>query len=147
MATASLVCGIVGLVTVFIVVPSIVALVLGLIAWSRARASPGPGDGRGQALAGWILGLIGVAGFIAFVVGAIITDGYEDDSTSIDDVRVGQCVDIDRDGGELADVASRDCDEPHDAEVFVVRHIDGLDAFPGASSPDRRGPLGRRLVA
>jgi hypothetical protein len=139
MATAALVCGIVGLFAFFVVAPSIVALVLGLVAWSRARAAPGIGDGRGQALAGWILGLVGVAGFVAFVIGAIVTSDEDDELTTINDVRVGQCVDVELDAGELASVQHRDCDQPHDAEVNLVRRIDGIDEFPGQGDLDRRG--------
>src|SRR4051812_407207 len=68
LATAALVCGIAGLFLFFIAAPSIVALVLGLIAWQRARAAPGRGDARGRALAGWVLGLVGLLGFVVMLI-------------------------------------------------------------------------------
>jgi Domain of unknown function (DUF4190)/Septum formation len=138
LATAALVCGITGLVLFFVVVPSIVALVLGLIAWNRARATPAPGDGRGRALAGWILGMIGVLGFVAFVIGAVATNGFEADTISIYDVRPGQCIDFADDSDIVADVPRRDCDEPHDGEVFLVSSVGDADEFPGISELDRR---------
>jgi hypothetical protein len=130
LATAALVCGIVGLLLFFVVAPSIVALVLGLVAWQRARAAPGPGDARGRALAGWILGLIGVVGFVAILISAIATgDLDDDDSLGVGDLRAGQCIDVPEDE-RIAAVPERDCDEPHDAEVYLVRRLDGT-GYPG----------------
>jgi hypothetical protein len=138
LATAALVCGLTGLVLFFLVAPSIVALVLGLIAWNRARRAPSPGDGRGRALAGWVLGLIGVAGFVAFVIGAIATNGFEEDTISIYDVHRGQCIDFADDSDIIGDVPRRDCDEPHDGEVFLVSSVDDAEEFPGMSELERR---------
>lgn len=78
MATAALVLGIVGLPLFFLLAPSVVALVLGLVAADRARQRPGPGDGRGRAVAGWIMGLIGVLGFIALIIGAAVAGDDEE---------------------------------------------------------------------
>jgi hypothetical protein len=136
LATAALVCGIAGLLLFFIVVPSIVALVLGLIAWQRARAAPGPGDGRGRALAGWILGLIGVLGFVAILVSAIATGDFDDDSLGVDELRAGQCINVPSDE-QISTVAERDCDEPHDAEVYLVRRLEG-SSYPGDEAVQRR---------
>jgi hypothetical protein len=138
LATAALVCGLTGLVVFFLVVPSIVAVVLGLIAWNRARRAPSPGDGRGRALAGWILGLIGVLGFVAFVIGAVATNGFEAGTISIYDVHPGQCIDFADDSDNVRDVPRRDCDEPHDGEVFLVSSVGDPDEFPGVSELDRR---------
>ncbi len=137
LATAALVCGLVGLVMFFIVAPSIVALVLGLIAWKRARAAPGPGDGRGRALAGWILGLVGVLGFVAFMVTAIATGDLDDDATvGVQQLRAGQCIDV-PDEDVVFEVPELDCDEPHDAEVFLVRTLDGT-SYPGDEAVQAR---------
>jgi hypothetical protein len=140
LATAALVCGIAGLVLFFFVVPSIVALVLGLVAWTKARHAPGPGDGRGRALAGWIMGLIGVLGFLAFAIAAVATDGFDDGTVSIFELHRGQCVDFTDDDSELiTELPARDCDEPHDAEVFLVRSMaPSGDEFPGRSDLDAR---------
>jgi hypothetical protein len=73
MATAALVCGIAGLVLCAFVVPSIVALVLGLVAASRAKRSLDPRAGLGRARAGWIMGAVGVALFVILIVIAIAT--------------------------------------------------------------------------
>jgi len=136
LATAALVCGIAGLLLFFIVVPSVVALVLGLIAWQRARAAPGPGDARGRALAGWILGLIGVLGFVAILVSAFATGDFDDDTLGVDELRAGQCIDVPS-GDEISTVPERDCDEPHDAEVYLVRRLEGSN-YPGDEAVQRR---------
>ena len=94
MATAALVCGIVGLVGFFFAVPSVVAVVLGFVAADRARRHPGPGDGRGRATAGWILGLIGLAAFVVFIVATAATGGFDDEDVSVFSLDVGDCVDI-----------------------------------------------------
>ena len=79
MAVAALVCGIAGLLLFFLAVPSIVALVLGLVAASKGkRSGGGPGAGLGMARAGWILGAIGVALF-ALIVTLAATGVIEDD--------------------------------------------------------------------
>jgi hypothetical protein len=63
MAIASLVCGILGLVTCCAIVPSAVAVVLGGVALSTIRL--GQAHGRGLAIAGIVLGIAGL------IVGAL----------------------------------------------------------------------------
>jgi hypothetical protein len=134
MATAALVCGIVGLLLFVLFVLPVVALVLGLIAASQAKRAPGPGSGLGRARAGWILGAIGLVGFALFVVAGGVED-FGDDDIAVSDLRVGDCVDtvdgpVPDDGIEK--LPRLDCDEPHDAEVYLVEDLtlDG-DEYPG----------------
>ena len=126
LATAALVCGIVGLVLFFLFVPSVVALVLGLVAASRAKHAGGPHTGLGRARAGWIMGAVGVSGFAALIVGAALTDGFETDDVSVHRLDVGDCVDLEG-VSEPSDVVDRlprrDCDEPHDAEVYLIDDV------------------------
>lgn len=135
MATAALVCGIVGLVAFFLFVVSVVALVLGLIAASRAKHAPGPNTGLGRARAGWIMGAIGVAGFVALMIGAALTDGFESDAVSVLRLDVGDCVDLAEVSGpfdEIEELPRRDCDEPHDAEVYLIDDVSiDTDEYPG----------------
>ncbi|MGH9135216.1 MAG: DUF4190 domain-containing protein, partial [Ilumatobacteraceae bacterium] len=58
MALASMILGIVGLLTCFILVPSLLALIFGLVAAGRIKRSGGAVTGAGLARAGWILGII-----------------------------------------------------------------------------------------
>ena len=97
----------------------------------------GPGDARGRALAGWILGLVGVLGFVAFMVTAIATGDLDDDDTvGVQELRAGQCIDV-PDEDVVFEVPELDCDEPHDAEVFLVRTLDGT-SYPGDEAVQAR---------
>ncbi len=135
MATAALVCGIVGIVLCWSIVPSIVAVVLGLIAASRAKQSGDPRAGLGRARAGWILGAIGIVLFVTLIVVAV-AGGFDDDSVDVNDLDVGDCVDVPDSPGqtEVRQLDGTDCAEPHDAEVFAVADIaTGDDDYPGQS--------------
>jgi hypothetical protein len=67
MAIASLVCGILGLVTCCAIVPSAVAVVLGGVSLSTIRQ--GQAGGRGLAIAGIILGILGLlVGVVLWIV-------------------------------------------------------------------------------
>ena len=138
LATAALVCGIVGLFVFFLLVVSVVALVLGLVAASRAKQAPAPGSGLGRARAGWILGAFGIAGFVAMIVGIAATGGFEFDEVSVLDLDVGDCVDLPDDTGlfdEISELTARECDEPHDAEVFLVDELAiDSDEYPGVET-------------
>ena len=128
-------CGIVGLVLFFLFVPSVVALVLGLVAASRAKQAGEPRTGLGRARAGWIMGAIGVVGFAGLMVGAALTDGFESDDVSVHRLDVGDCVDLAGISGpsDVVDrLPRRDCDEPHDAEVYLIDDVAiERDEYPG----------------
>jgi hypothetical protein len=136
LATAALVCGIAGLFVFFLAVVSIVALVLGLVADSRARKAPGPNTGLGRARAGWILGLIGVAGFVTMMIGVAATDGFDDDEVSVEELEVGQCVGVAEPSSEvISELPEAECAEPHDAEVFALGDVDrDDDEHPGTET-------------
>ena len=84
------------------------------------------------------MGAIGVAGFIALMVGAALTDGFANDDVSVHRLEVGDCVDLEAISGP-SDVVERlprrDCAEPHDAEVFLIDDtaVDS-DEYPGDAS-------------
>lgn len=137
LATAALVCGLAGLVVFIFLAPSVVALVLGLIAARRARARPHPGDGRGRAIAGWILGIVGILGFVAVVITAIVVEeddsSVRDDEVSVYDLEAGDCVNLPVDVEDaIEDLPVRDCAEPHDAEVYAIDDLtNDADDYPG----------------
>lgn len=60
MATASMVLGIIGVPLCFLFVPSILAVVFGFIGLKRSKEGPMAG-GRGQAIAGLVLGIATLA--------------------------------------------------------------------------------------
>jgi hypothetical protein len=71
-AIASLACGIGGIVLFFFGIGSILALVFGYVARGQIKRSGGTQGGRGMAIAGIVLGWIGVAFILLVIVLAII---------------------------------------------------------------------------
>jgi hypothetical protein len=67
-AIAALVLGILGLVGVCPIVGSIIAIVMGRSSEKRIEASGGTLGGEGLAKAGWILGIVGIALGVLFVL-------------------------------------------------------------------------------
>ena len=72
-AIASLVCGCVGVTCCGILIPSILAVIFGHIAKGEIRASGGQQGGDGMALAGLILGYIGLALGIVYLLMALVS--------------------------------------------------------------------------
>lgn len=68
---ASLILGITGLVLFFFLVPAAVALVLGVVAVREIRSTPGQ-PGLRMAVAGLVLGAIGVTLFLAAAVATVV---------------------------------------------------------------------------
>jgi len=131
-----MVCGIAGIPLFFVLVLPIVAIVLGAVALSRVQRAGG--RGRGRAWAGLVLGIVGVLLFVGIVViGALL--GWYGDDVAADDLEVGQCVELDVDDTEISSLPLVDCDEPHQAEVYLVEDIEGGDEIPDTDSLIARG--------
>lgn len=77
-AIAALVLGIVGLVAIIFLVPSVLALVFGLVA--RSQINERGEQGKGMAVAGIVLGAIGIAVFVLFII--LVVAVGDDSSTS-----------------------------------------------------------------
>jgi len=102
-----------------------------------ARAAGRPADGLGRARAGWILGVVGLLGFALIVVGAIA--GWYDEEQNVNDLEVGDCVELDIDSEEVSTLPVVDCDEPHHAEVFLTAELfEDEDEFPRGESMVQR---------
>jgi hypothetical protein len=132
MAIAALVLGIAGAVLCFVFVPSILALIFGLVAArdiKRSAAAGVPKQGAGMARAGWILGIAGVLIGIVFVIIAVVTD---DDDTNVNELRVGDCLQMDELGDVVRDVPTVDCDVRHDGEVYAAGDLQGA-SYPGVT--------------
>lgn len=80
MAIASLVLGIVSIPLCFIFIPALLAVIFGFIALSQIKGNPGQ-SGRGQAIAGLILGGISLV-FIVFAI-VVADDATFELNTSI----------------------------------------------------------------
>lgn len=128
-ALAALITGIAGLVLCFLFVPALVALILGILALREIGRSNGMKTGKGMAIAGVVLGALGVVAggaFIAVVVNEVAG------TTSVFDLEVGDCTELPDDGEEISRIETFECTEPHGAEVVSIGVIgeDG-DPYPG----------------
>jgi hypothetical protein len=134
MAVAALVLGIAGIVLCFIFIPSLLALIFGLVAAKRIRQSNGALTGTGLARAGWILGLIGLVIGASFVTAAVL-GAFDDDDVALSDLEVGMCANLADLEGEVSSVPTVDCTEPHDAELTFIGQLnaDGVAEYPGVS--------------
>jgi hypothetical protein len=122
MALASMILGIIGLVLCFIVIPSLLALIFGLVAARQIKRSAGALTGSGLARAGWIMGLIGLLAGGAFITAAA-TGAFDDGETAVFDLESGECVNFDFNPEtdrivEVSTVEVVDCDESHEGEVI-----------------------------
>jgi len=130
-ATASLVLGIVGLLLGFTVVIPVLAIIFGVRGRREIDRSQGTITGRSKATAGLVLGIVGLV-----IGGVLITVGVLNrDKTSLDDVKVGMCIDLPS-GTHIDHTTKKDCDQPHDAEVVDTPVI---NQPKGAPWPDLEG--------
>ena len=130
----------------------LIALVLGIVGLRKARA-PGVGTGRGMAITGIVLGILGllfgigqivalIAGFSAFEDSGVLDDLRElreqieqqGSATSVFDLAEGDCYDDPADSDAVARVPSVTCSQSHDNEVFAIIDYpaEGSD-YPGLS--------------
>jgi len=128
-AVAALVLGLVGLLACFVIIPSLLALVFGVLALRAIGRSGGHLTGKGLAIAGTVLGAVGVvAGAVLIVLAVNEFSG----TTSVQDLEVGQCVELPDDGEEISRIDTFDCTEPHGAQVIAVADIgEGDEEYPG----------------
>ena len=103
---------------------------------TKIKSSGGHLTGTGLARAGWILGLLSLAGMAALV--AMVASGViETDDVDVNDLEEGQCVDIDLDDDgddPIFTLPTVACDEPHNGEVYLVADVDDADEYPGQRS-------------
>ena len=134
MSVAALVCG------CLLLFPLAVVLgVVGVVRTSRPERS-----GRGLAVAGLVLGVLG--GFVALAVTASVlflrSDAGQDvvglatgDTVYVSDLALGNCFQAPASGDLVTVIDTVDCALPHDLEVFVVDEELFASAAPGAPYP------------
>jgi hypothetical protein len=71
--------GIVGIPLYIFAVPSLLALVFGLVAAGRIKRSLGTQGGLGMARAGWILGVVGLSLFAMVIATIALGEDFEDE--------------------------------------------------------------------
>jgi hypothetical protein len=121
--------GIVGLVTCFLIVPSLLAVIFGLIASRQIKRGSGALTGAGLALSGWIMGFVGLVVGGLFIAAAA-TGVFDDGETEVFELERGECVNFDFDlvadseiPVEVSTVVVVECDEEHEAEVIGVGNL------------------------
>ena len=121
----------------FLPFASVVAIVLGFVALSQLRA--GTQRGRGFAVGGVVLGLLGVAAWAVFVVVLALSGPDRDPTTGavapssqafVDELADGDCFDDDPDDLESAYVTAVACAGAHDGQVVSTVDLPGED-WPG----------------
>ncbi|HYG94727.1 MAG TPA: DUF4190 domain-containing protein [Nocardioides sp.] len=91
-----------------------VALILGFIGIGRTKG--GQRKGRGMAIAGVVLGAIGLLATIGVVVWAFV---FASGFITLDDAEVGQCANVEEEDGDVV-LREKECSEEHDAEIVHV---------------------------
>jgi hypothetical protein len=124
---------------VVVIVP-LVAIVLGLLALREIDRDPVGTDGRGLAIGGVVLGLVGLLIGAVFVV-LLVTDSSTTSGSGIvigdvfsapaDDFAVGTCTQR-PDTVTYANLASMDCGIPHGGEIYFRGDVGpSYPTYPG----------------
>ena len=97
----------------------IIPLILGIIGLSRTKG--GKRKGRGFAIAGLVLGILGT---LAGVAAAVFLVVFAQSVVDPEDAEVGQCINVDDDDSDSVVLYKKDCTEDHDGEIVAVVKID-----------------------
>lgn len=98
-----------------------VSLILGIVGIKRTKG--GQRKGRGLAITGLVLGLVGLLVWIGVGIAAIAGVAWFDSLLLPEEAEVGQCMDVTEEGNEVL-LYEKDCTEDHDAEIFAVAEVD-----------------------
>ncbi|MEZ0578671.1 DUF4190 domain-containing protein [Nocardioides sp. MH1] len=106
----------------------LIPIILGFIGLSRTKG--GQRKGRGFAIAGIILGIVGLIGTAAVIVIAVATDVQ--DIRSIDDLEKGQCINASGlksdEKHEVGIIKEVDCTDKHDGQVIATKTLSADEA-------------------
>jgi hypothetical protein len=97
-----------------------VGLVLGFVGLKRTKG--GQRKGRGLAITGIVLGLLGILVWVGLAIAAVAGVAWFDSLVTLDEAEAGQCVDIDADGDTVL-MYEAECNEEHDAEIVGVAEV------------------------
>jgi hypothetical protein len=94
-----------------------VGVILGIVGIVRTKNAQR--KGRWAAITGLVLGVLGIVAWIGVVAGGV---WIFSNTIRPDNAEVGQCVDIETDGGEVS-MLKKDCTEDHDGEIVGVEEV------------------------
>jgi hypothetical protein len=95
-----------------------VGLILGFVGIRRTKG--GQRKGRGLAITGVVLGLLGLLVWVGLGIASIAGIGFLSSIVTPDEAKVGQCVNIDSDDDSSVLLREADCDKKHDGEIVAV---------------------------
>jgi Septum formation len=104
--------------------------VFGILAMKEVKRGAGTVSGKGMAVAGLVLGIVGLV--VAVIFWVAVGFGLAN-SKDVFDLETGDCVMLPEDDfDQLGRVQVVDCTDAHDAEVFATGELDGGDEpYPG----------------
>lgn len=94
-----------------------VGVILGIVGIVRTKNAQR--KGRWAAITGLVLGVLGIIAWVAVVAGGV---WVFNNTIRPDNAEVGQCVDIEEDGGEVS-MLKKDCTEDHEGEIVGVEKV------------------------
>lgn len=96
------------------------SLILGIVGMGRTKG--GQRKGRGMAIAGIVLGVLGLIVNALLVIGIVAGVGFFASVVTPEDAEVGQCINIDEDGDSVL-LREAECNEEHDGEIVGVAEV------------------------
>ncbi|WP_183096068.1 DUF4190 domain-containing protein [Nocardioides stalactiti] len=99
-----------------------ISLVLGFVGLKRTKG--GQRKGRGMAITGLILGILGVLMYIGLGIALAAGVAWFDSLVQPDEAKVGQCIDVDDDDDNAVLLYEKECSEDHDGEIVAVAEVD-----------------------
>ncbi|MDZ5622916.1 DUF4190 domain-containing protein [Nocardioides bizhenqiangii] len=99
-----------------------VGLILGFVGLKRTKG--GQRKGRGFAITGIVLGLLGLLVWIGVGIAAVAGVAWFDSLVLPDEAEVGQCIDIDEEDDNTVLLYEKECSEDHDGEIVAVAEVD-----------------------
>lgn len=94
-----------------------VSVILGFVGIKRTKG--GQRKGRGMAITGLVLGLLGVLAWVGIGIAAIAGVAWFNSIVTPEDAEVGQCIDVSEDNNEVI-LYEKECAEDHDGEIVAV---------------------------
>jgi hypothetical protein len=98
-----------------------VGVVLGFVGLKRTKG--GQRKGRGLAVTGLILGLVGLLAWVGMGIAAIAGVAWFQSIVEVDEAEVGLCVDLDDDDSNAVLMYEKECTEDHDGEIVGVVEV------------------------
>jgi len=99
-----------------------VGLILGFVGIKRTKG--GQRKGRGLAITGVVLGLIGLLAWVGIGIAAIAGVAWFDSLVTLDEAKAGQCIDVDDDDSDAVLLYEAECTDEHDGEIVAVAKVD-----------------------